>query len=245
MTSSKKAFTLAEILVTLMIIGVIASMTIPSLQDDANKRTYAAGCKKAFSTLSNALSLSEQMNGPSRKWSMTDANTAKDFDEYWKPYLNVTKTCSSTSGCFGKGEYFQYNKSKYTSLSAKGYGSPQFAFQLADGMNVAYDVYPNYTSSTIYGVKNVGAPVIYFFVDVNGDKGPNTLGLDIFIFLRSKDGLKPAGADQPLSSIKCGKGKDGTECAAMVINFGDLNYDKHIQDEKNASSGSSDGSSKK
>ena len=232
MLNSKKAFTLSEVLATLLIIGVIASMTIPSLQEDANRRTYAAGCKKAFSTFSNALSLSEQMNGPSRKWSMIDNNTAKDFDEYWRPYLNVIKTCSNTSGCFGSGEYFQYNKSKYSSLSAKGYGTPQFAFQLADGMNVAYDVYPNYTGSSIYGVKNISAPVIYFFVDVNGDKGPNTLGLDIFIFLRSKDGLKPAGADQPLSNIKCGRGKDGTECAAMVIKFGDLNYDKHIQEEK-------------
>ena len=240
MKTSKFAYSLAEILVTLTIIGVIASMTIPSLQADANRRTYAAGCKKAFSTLSNALSISEQMNAPARKWSMSDANTAKDFAEYWQPYLNVTKTCSNKAGCFGDGIYYKYDKTRFTDLSDVGRVTPPFAFQTADGMNVAYDVYPDYASTSMYGVNNVEAPLIYFFVDVNGNKGPNTLGLDTFIFVRNKDGMQPAGVSQPLSNIKCGKGKDGTECAAMVIKYGDLDYDKHIQEAQTSGASADD-----
>ncbi len=92
MLNSKRAFTFAEILATLLIIGVIASMTIPALcRMMPTKEHTQPARKKAFSTFSNALSLSEQMNGPSRKWSMIDNNTAKDFDEYWRPYLNVIK----------------------------------------------------------------------------------------------------------------------------------------------------------
>lgn len=47
----KKAFTLAEVLVTLMIIGVIAAMTIPGLRKNAEMRELAAGCKKAYASL--------------------------------------------------------------------------------------------------------------------------------------------------------------------------------------------------
>ena len=43
------AFSLAEVLVTLMIIGVIAGMTIPALRKDAMDRTIATNLKKAYS----------------------------------------------------------------------------------------------------------------------------------------------------------------------------------------------------
>lgn len=63
MKQYKYAFSLAEIVVTLMIIGVIAAMTIPSLQEDARRRGYVAGCKKAYSTITNAVTLTEQNEG--------------------------------------------------------------------------------------------------------------------------------------------------------------------------------------
>ncbi len=42
----KTAFTLAEVLVTLMIIGVIAAMTVPTLKKSADMEEYVTGCKK-------------------------------------------------------------------------------------------------------------------------------------------------------------------------------------------------------
>lgn len=50
-----KGFTLAEILVTLMIIGIIAALTIPSLIQNTKKNEYVAGLKKASSSFSDAL----------------------------------------------------------------------------------------------------------------------------------------------------------------------------------------------
>ncbi|MBQ2870396.1 type II secretion system protein, partial [bacterium] len=49
----RKAFTLAETLITLSIIGVIAAMTVPTLMSNIDKQTYVTGAKKAYSQLQN------------------------------------------------------------------------------------------------------------------------------------------------------------------------------------------------
>ena len=232
----KKAYSLAEVLLTLMIIGVIASLTLPGLQQNAKQQELAVSCKKAFSTLSNALALAEQANGPIRKWGLTDNTSYEDFEEYILPYLNASKVCNDSSGCFGEGTYSQYDKSAYASISEKGYGTPGVAVSLADGTSISYDMQSgqNTGSATeIFGVKTT-APVVVFAVDVNGPKPPNMLGGDTYFFVATREGLKPAGADKSVSDIDCGKGKAGTECAAMVINYGDLNYDKHKESAKNS-----------
>ena len=53
----KKGFTLAEVLITLGIVGVVASMTLPTLNNNVQKQTYEAGAKKAYNILSNAVSM--------------------------------------------------------------------------------------------------------------------------------------------------------------------------------------------
>ena len=49
----KKAFTLAEILIVLMVIGVIATMTVPSLMKGVNEAQFKTAYKKAFNTVTN------------------------------------------------------------------------------------------------------------------------------------------------------------------------------------------------
>ena len=49
-----QGFTLAEVLITLVIIGVITSMTIPTLMNNTNKQEYVSRLKKAYSALSQA-----------------------------------------------------------------------------------------------------------------------------------------------------------------------------------------------
>lgn len=226
MKTKKSGFTLAEVLVSLMIIGVIAGVTIPGLISSSEQKENIAGCKKAYSTLANAVNLAEQANGPVKRWGLKDSTTATDFDTFLAPYLNISKKCSNSTGCFGEGTFKKYSGQTYSDLTTTGYGSPRYAFKLADGMNVAYDVYPaSYIYPASFGAKVNLTTFFYFFVDVNGDKAPNTLGKDIFIFVETSDGLKPAGADN--NSADCGNGSAGTECAAMVIKYSDMNYDKH------------------
>ena len=62
--SNKKAFTLAEVLITLTIIGVVSAITIPNLKNKVDTYTYRSGLKKAYSILKNAhrLSIADGVN---------------------------------------------------------------------------------------------------------------------------------------------------------------------------------------
>ncbi len=102
----KVAFTLAEVLITLGIIGVVAALTIPTLISNNNKRIVETRLAKFYSNINNAIELSEVDNGPKEKWDELNDGYLKDengdddentsvvtawFDVYFKPYLIYTK----------------------------------------------------------------------------------------------------------------------------------------------------------
>ncbi len=58
-----KAFTLAEVLIALLIIGIIATIILPTLLNNIKKAEYSSKLKKFYSTMSHAISLSELENG--------------------------------------------------------------------------------------------------------------------------------------------------------------------------------------
>lgn len=243
MKKFKPAFTLAEVLVTLMIIGVIAAMTIPGLRKNTEMRELAVGCKKAYTSLAQAMLLAEQENGTSKRW----PNKASDVNAIWKnisPYLNISKDCTitGTSDCWTEGIILPLKGSGKAAnfVDNKGYGQGKVAFKLADGTNGTFDI-------TVPGKKedpaNPGAEVpdgivnsYLFYIDVNGDKKPNTLGIDIFGFADYADGnglvplgtgLEPVvgedGAKKP-NDGDCKIDNEGTQCAAKVVREGAINY---------------------
>ena len=59
----KLAFTMAEILISLTIIGVIAAITLPSLQANINEKTWATQRKALYNRMSQAISLMDSLNG--------------------------------------------------------------------------------------------------------------------------------------------------------------------------------------
>ena len=61
--NKKSGFTLAEVLVTLMIIGVIAAMTIPSLMQSTAQQEFRAAYKKATSMINQAVTLNYALDG--------------------------------------------------------------------------------------------------------------------------------------------------------------------------------------
>ena len=62
-----------------------------------------------------------------------------------------------------------------------------------------------------------------FLVDVNGKKGPNVFGRDVFFFVLVKGkGILPAGNDN--KSAECTKSNSGVTCAAKVINEKKIDY---------------------
>ncbi|MBO5435745.1 type II secretion system protein, partial [bacterium] len=100
------AFTLAEVLVTLGIIGVVAAMTLPMLAENYQRIIVQTRLKKFYTTFNQAILRSVEINGPSDSWfylvsDKNDSNgnkihqvdtIASNFDYYLRPYLNVIQT---------------------------------------------------------------------------------------------------------------------------------------------------------
>jgi prepilin-type N-terminal cleavage/methylation domain-containing protein len=98
----KKGFTLAEVLITLGIIGVVAALTIPGLVANYQEKVTVTKLKKAYTTLSNAYSLAAIEQGDPLTWfSSTDSETVmtKKFFDNLKPHLQITKDCNGATGC--------------------------------------------------------------------------------------------------------------------------------------------------
>lgn len=145
----KSGFTLAEVLVTLMIIGVIAAMTIPSLMQSTAQQEYKAAFKKAVSMLNQAVTLNYALDG-------RDGSdyTGTSFFNLLTQRLNVMSSNSSGSELYtADGMWFK--------STASG------ANLTAAACNANADQ-PNSTGN-VCGVVTV---------DVNGQKGPNKFTSD-------------------------------------------------------------------
>ena len=107
----KAAFTLAEVLITLGIIGVVAAMTIPTLVANYKKKVVETRLVKVYSTFNQAIKMSEVENGPLTTWDSIEETsewvdgvgsiiTASDigdwYDKYLAPYIKVLKVEKNT-----------------------------------------------------------------------------------------------------------------------------------------------------
>lgn len=95
------AFTLAEVLITLGIIGIVAEITIPTLYNGFLKQTTVTRLQGAYSTLYQAIKLSQQENGDISTWNYgttkDGASTLNWFKTYLAPYMKYTSTSLSTT----------------------------------------------------------------------------------------------------------------------------------------------------
>ena len=60
-----KGFTLAEVLITLAIIGVVAALTIPSVISNSQQQEFKTGLRKAVSVLNSAITMNMAIDGES------------------------------------------------------------------------------------------------------------------------------------------------------------------------------------
>ena len=115
----KAAFTLAEVLITLAIIGVVAAMTIPTLIFNYNKKVIETRLARFYSIMNNAVALSEVDNGPKTSWNFVleekDENgdyinqlskTSNFVDKYLLPYLKVVKVENSVFNTLDVSVYY-------------------------------------------------------------------------------------------------------------------------------------------
>lgn len=205
-----KAFTLAEILITLGIIGVVASLTIPTLVKNYQKQQTVEKLKKVYTTLSQAVKQSEIDNGPNIYWDWGDNITIRQsFDTHWGQYLKILKYCTTYSDCGYSSDrpWKTLANTDWIYIVAPS----QTSFLLSDGIFATV----RYKESTV-----VRKDII---VDLNGAKPPNVLGKDVFPFvLIPEKGFLPAAYNYSDSSIntRCSVGHAGDSCAAKIIRDG-------------------------
>lgn len=163
----KKGFTLAEVLITLGIIGVVAAVTIPALVTTYQKRATESLLKKAYSTLVNALRMSENDPDfnytPPETYGVTlDTHDAYGiFESYFAPYLQGI-TLLNTKNNNWKGKTPAGNSA--INVANFGWG----CHCINDG--------------TCFRMVNHGTNYFYLLVDLNGPSRPNIVGRDIFYF---------------------------------------------------------------
>ena len=167
------AFTLAEVLITLGVIGIVAAMTMPMLIKNYQKKQTVVQLKKAYSELSQALNIAQKDLGMIEDWDFknfpTPANRAQYFyDNVLKPNLKIAKYCTPSSNDCWADDSFTLIGNRYSNLTNGVAGHNSFI--TASGYSVYYWI----SGSGFSG---------WFFVDLNGNKKPNILGKDIFTFI--------------------------------------------------------------
>jgi len=162
-----KSFTLAEVLITLVIIGIIAAITVPVVIQNCKRQELTSKLKKFYSTMTNALKLAEIKEGvQSADWEEWDSLTG-DCDIIFDKLIdniNNIKKIDYESLINGEGSNFAKK-----SADKDGYSPINFEYQIADGMFIGCSGGPT----------SEGMDII---VDLNGDKAPNELGRDVFWF---------------------------------------------------------------
>ena len=220
------AFTLAEVLITLGIIGVVAAMTMPSLITNYQKKQTVTQLKKAYSELSQALKMSETEYGTMDSWDFSNFESQdermNDFtSRYLIPNLKILKTCVPSSSECWADSILALNKRLIHSY-------------LINGIHASFVTVSGY--SVYYWPDDAG---VWFLIDINGLKKPNVVGRDIFRFRLNINGgnsvknyaLNPYGADRKLyykndlingnSNGGCNRDNSsiyaGDTCAALIM----------------------------
>lgn len=179
----KIAFTIVEIIITLIIIGLVSILTLPTVLNSYKKKTTAIRVEKIYNTFSQAIKLSEIENGPVSQWNIDlSSNAIKNTElvvkKYISPYINNLKFCENniddSSGKCGS----------YASYAGQGYYLP-------DGTTISFVAGGNsYNTNPM-----INDFILAMSIDLNAGKKPNLLGYDTFYFVLNKEGFGPYGFD--------------------------------------------------
>ena len=238
------AFTLAEVLITLAIIGVVAAMTIPTLIADYQEKQTVSQLTKVYATLTSAYQMMQAEYGPITTWGMKNTNTGEvdeegnpiyDFSaqdliaERLKKYLKVAKVCEVGKVCH-PGAWYTLDGVKRSEANKVAENtsdnSVESRFFLQDGTHIQFGWFSGSRGSIIavlpVGSKDriSGKNLFYFKMD---DKGLRPYGLkeeDI-----NSTSSFERGCDPAYVNVASGQG-----CAAWVIYNKNLDY-LHCREE--------------
>ncbi len=237
------AFTMAEILLSLTIIGVVAAITLPSLTGNINERTWNTQRKALYARMSQAISLMPALNGYGTISAATESASAVDTATETFLTAGLSKVLKINNICdhehladcgivslftdmtgsqknipttlYGLNTWFSYVAFGGRSYSTQN--SNAAAFETQNGESIV--AYYNMSCKTDYISQDIltsggdifGFPeenmCINFIYDLNGSKGPNTVGKDIGIMTVFNATDSVVVAPVPSSSASTGSAK--------------------------------------
>ncbi|MCM1010897.1 MAG: DUF1566 domain-containing protein, partial [Fusobacterium sp.] len=201
-------FTMAEILLSLTIIGVVAAITLPSLTGNINERTWNTQRKALFARMSQAIALMPALNGYGTLTEGASSTSAVDtaaetfVTAGLSKVLKINNICDSEhlADCGLPAKINPYSGSALPFPKTMAEMNPAIvsnsatdtiphtqldtkaaAFETANGESVAVYYYPNCVSSLMenFNYSMASKLCVNFIYDLNGSKGPNTYGKDI------------------------------------------------------------------
>lgn len=219
-----KAFTLAEVLAVLGIIGVISALTLPNLTRDMEERKCISALRKVYPELETAYSDIVSEHGLPVAWNLANnadnKTVSKQMYDYMLEKLSVSKSCENKAGCFPSWKWVE------TESGSDGY----YKMILKDGAALAIGMYDMSSMRTSvanhahYTGNNADTScngyMGKFIVDVNGSSGENDEGYDIFEFYLCADNGFIADGDSPNGPVISNK-KGAT---AWALKAGNRDY---------------------
>lgn len=193
-------FTLAEVLVTLGIIGVVSAMTVPTLVQNYQRKSFVTQLHKVYSEVGQA---AERYAADNNVVSLTESRlrgNSTEVNRFATTYFKVVKNChGSYIPCFSEN----YDNINEDSFSVKGY-TCMFTGTLASGASICIDTgaaESEKADKDINGdgvvddndvIRNNGVSVgqaLTIEVDINGPQGPNVSGRDLFTMDVASNGM--------------------------------------------------------
>lgn len=191
---NKTAFALAEVLITLGIVGVIAAIVLPAAIQNVQNYTYKNQWKKAYSDFSRAAlkmaddyqvdTFKEVVEAEAPNYGETPNIVTNTVSNVILKYFNLVENSSNASGHW---RCWSSNGSLNGIIGNSGSTSTGINYKYLNGVNAGYWVFGYYptacfvTADYVFGVDTNTASYGRFSIDVNGSKQPNVIGRDVFV----------------------------------------------------------------
>lgn len=225
-TCKRIAFTLAEVLITLGIIGVVAAMTLPALIGKYEKMVTVNKLKRSYTTISQMFTMARKDYGDPNEWNFSFGDlsngTTSNFETvlpeiaktYFLPYLDVVDDCGLGCSKVPK-DYKWLNGNLVNQFHTRIF----YTMFLKDGSIIYLSV--NNNGITMYD--------LIICVDINGIKKPNIDGKDVFAYYLTTTGVTKTnfwglvGSNIKRETLKdgttgreCNKNANGEYCGALI-----------------------------
>lgn len=185
-------FTLAEVLITLGIIGVVAAMTIPTLMNNVQEAQFKTAWKKTYSIINQAYA--KYLSDNSMTLTYGTWSNVSDMKIALKPYFSYVQECENGAllgVCWNSNGAYDKTTKVLAPNSSWWNDTNKNGIILKDGILLMFSMDGGYYCT---GPSNANGNCGRVYVDVNGVKGPNIWGRDIYWVFLFPDRAMPYGS---------------------------------------------------